>query len=197
MKKNRAKEQCSFNSVDTSLKKSVSDDIPVFLVVAIFILAASLFSSQRQFFQKNHSPVSSDTTEKYIWLTGSTEIHEGLYLFTEEQLENNFSGIGRLLKEEMAQEINPGVYAIQYNDHLARPVNLPPAVANIFFKPISINRADKNILISLPGIGPVLAEKIVQRRDQHGPFRSKDELLQIAGIGPKKYEVLFDHITLD
>jgi competence protein ComEA len=70
-------------------------------------------------------------------------------------------------------------------------------VANIFFQPIPINRADKDILTSLPGIGPVLAERIMQRRNQHGFFKSKDELLQVTGIGPKKFAALVDNITLD
>jgi competence protein ComEA len=196
MKKNRDKEECSFDSADKLLEKKSADDIFVFLVIAIFILAVSVFSSHRQFFQKNFTPAPSEATEEYVWLAGSPEMQEGLYLFTPEQLKNNFPGID-FLKEKTTQHKNPGVHAIQYNDHIAQPVNLPPAVANIFFQPIPINSADKNILVSLPGIGPVLAEKIVQRRNQHGPFRSKDELLLIAGIGPKKYKALFDHIILD
>jgi len=78
-----------------------------------------------------------------------------------------------------------------------QPVNLPPAVANIFFEPISINRAGKEILSTLPGIGPMLAERIVLRREAKGPFRSKDELLHISGIGPKKFARLVDTIILD
>ena len=70
-------------------------------------------------------------------------------------------------------------------------------MANIFLKPIPINRADKIILTSLPGIGPSLAERIVMRRNQQGPFRSKEELLQVTGIGPKKFAALVEHITID
>ena len=196
MKKNRDKEKCSLHSVDKLLKKRATD-IQVFLIMAVFIFAASFFSSHRQFFQKFYTPASTETTEKYVWLTGSTEIHEGLYLFAPEQLKSSFPGVSGVLNGEGVHLMPPLVYAIQYNGHQAQPVKLPPSVANIFFQPIPINRADKNILISLPGIGPVLAEKIVQRRNKHGPFRSKAELLQIAGIGPKKFEALFDHITLD
>ena len=147
--------------------------------------------------QKNIPGIPAETAEKYVWLTGSPEIHEGLYLFTAAQLENNFPGIDSLLAGEAVRDVNAPVDAIQYDAAAPRPVSLPPAVANIFFQPIPINRADKNILTSLPGIGPVLAEKIVQRRKQHGPFRSKDELLHIAGIGPKKFAALVERITLD
>ena len=196
MKKNKDKEKCSRHSVDKLLKKRATD-IQVFLIMAVFIFAASFFPSHRQFFQKSYTPASTETTEKYVWLTGSTEIHEGLYLFAPEQLKSSFPGVNGVLNGEGVHLMPSMVYAIQYNGHQAQPVKLPPSLANIFFQPIPINRADKNILTSLPGIGPVLAEKIVQRRNQHGPFRSKAELLQIAGIGPKKYEALFDHIILD
>jgi DNA uptake protein ComE-like DNA-binding protein len=147
--------------------------------------------------QKNISQTSTDSTEKYVWLTGSPERHEGLYLFTPEQLQKIFPKIGPQLTEQSARESNSSVYAIAYHGGKHQPMNLPPKVANIFFKPIPLNRADKNILTSLPGIGPVLAERIVLRRDQYGPFQSKDELLQIAGIGPKKYAGLVDRIILD
>jgi competence protein ComEA len=90
------------------------------------------------------------------------------------------------------------VFAIQYNDDdPPEAANLPPEVANIFFRPISLNRASKNILSTLPGIGPVLAEKIVQWRKENGPFRSLDELLQITGIGPGKLAHLVEHIFID
>jgi predicted flap endonuclease-1-like 5' DNA nuclease len=197
MKKSRDNEKSSLRSADHLPEKSSAENILVFLALAILILAASFFSSPRQFLQKNNAPPLPGTAEKYVWLSGSPEMHEGLYLFTPEQLENNFPEMGSLLAEGAAQDVNKVVYAIQSDSDIPQSVRLPPAVANIFFQPIPINRADKNILTSLPGIGPALAEKILQRRSQHGPFRSKDELLQIAGIGPKKYGALVDHITLD
>ncbi len=94
-------------------------------------------------------------------------------------------------------ENNTGVYAIQYESNKPGQGKLPPAIANIFFQPISINRAAKETLNALPGIGPVLAERIVLEREDRGPFRSNDELLHIKGLGPKKLARLIDYITLD
>lgn len=51
---------------------------------------------------------------------------------------------------------------------------------------IDINQADESRLESLPGIGPSLAAAIVEHREREGPFRSVDELLDVAGIGPAK-----------
>lgn len=52
--------------------------------------------------------------------------------------------------------------------------------------PVSLTSATVEQLDTLPGIGPVTAEKIVSYRAQHGPFRSVDELDAIAGIGPSR-----------
>jgi competence protein ComEA len=43
-------------------------------------------------------------------------------------------------------------------------------------------------LDALPGIGPVLARRIVEFRREHGPFRRVDELRAVRGVGPKLLE---------
>lgn len=48
---------------------------------------------------------------------------------------------------------------------------------------VNINRADATDLDSLPGIGPVLADRIVADREAHGPFVSVDDLGRVSGIG--------------
>lgn len=49
---------------------------------------------------------------------------------------------------------------------------------------VAVNRADVAELITLPGVGPRLAEAIVEERRRHGPFRSPDDLRRVRGIGP-------------
>ncbi|PDW02013.1 ComEA family DNA-binding protein [Candidatus Viridilinea mediisalina] len=55
---------------------------------------------------------------------------------------------------------------------------------------ININRASQAELQSLPGIGAVLAERIVTRRETQGPFGSIEELRSVSGIGDKLYAQL-------
>lgn len=55
---------------------------------------------------------------------------------------------------------------------------------------ININRASSEELEKLPGIGPALAERIVDYRAQTGPFQKGEDLLKVSGIGAKKYEDL-------
>jgi len=197
MKKNRPKEESSSDTAEQRPEKSSGENILVFLVLALVLLAASVFSGPHQFLPQNTPPAQPEVPEKYVWVPGSPGMPEGLYLLTPEQLENHFPGTGTLVSAGAVDETDSMVYSLQSKTEGPQSVRLPPAVANIFFQPIPINRADKDILTSLPGIGPVLAERIVQRRKQHGPFRSKDELLQVAGIGPKKFAGLVDHITLE
>ncbi len=51
---------------------------------------------------------------------------------------------------------------------------------------LDLNSATPQDLEALPGIGPVLARRIIQHREQHGPFKTLDDLLAVPGIGAKK-----------
>ncbi|MBW8795328.1 MAG: ComEA family DNA-binding protein [Streptomyces sp.] len=58
--------------------------------------------------------------------------------------------------------------------------------------PISLNTATVEQLDALPGVGPVLAQHILDFRTQHAGFRSVDELRQVKGIGDRRYSDLRD-----
>lgn len=62
--------------------------------------------------------------------------------------------------------------------------------------PLDINRATTRQLDGLPGIGPVLASRIVEYRQRKGGFRSVSELRAVSGIGEKRYSSLEDMITV-
>lgn len=62
---------------------------------------------------------------------------------------------------------------------------------------IPVNSADVYELDRLPGIGPTKAQAIVEYREEHGPFQSTDQLLEVSGIGEATLEGLLDYITLD
>lgn len=61
---------------------------------------------------------------------------------------------------------------------------------------ININTASLAELVTLPGIGPVKAQAIIDYRNQNGPFRAVDDLLKVSGIGPKTLETIRDKITV-
>lgn len=62
--------------------------------------------------------------------------------------------------------------------------------------PISINQAEKEAFMALPGIGEVLAARIIAYRDENGSFSSLEELLNVEGIGKKRLEEIMDLITI-
>jgi comEA protein len=62
---------------------------------------------------------------------------------------------------------------------------------------VNINTATAAELDELPGIGAVLAERIVAYREEHGSFQSKEELMEVSGIGEGKYSELMDLITVE
>ena len=62
---------------------------------------------------------------------------------------------------------------------------------------ININVADEEALQTLPGIGEVLAERIVEYRAEHGPFASVDELDNVYGIGEGKLASIRPFLTAD
>lgn len=61
---------------------------------------------------------------------------------------------------------------------------------------ISLNSATESDFESLPGVGPVLANRILNWRIQHGPFSSIEDLQSIPGIGPKVFANLSSYVTL-
>lgn len=119
-------------------------------------------------------------------------IYEVSFYTTLEELINYAGGP---LKEANTEFIN-------YNENLEAN-----KVYNILFKTIeveeekeetliNINKASVNELMTLPGLGEVKAKEIVDYREKNGPFKNKEALLLVKGIGEKIYENLKDKITI-
>ena len=196
MKKNRFSEPGLLCSAHINLQQRPPVNIPVFLVFALCLLAFSVFPALYTS-QRNNAPTSPVITRDFVWITGAAGLKKGVYLLTPEELEKTLQGQLSLMNESIQPGYAPAVTAVDLSSGKIDPAVLPPEVANIFFLPIPINRAQKATLGSLPGVGPVLAERILQRRKDQGPFKTKNELLQITGIGPGKLAQLADYIIID
>lgn len=72
----------------------------------------------------------------------------------------------------------------------------PGAGAAAGTAPISLNAATVEQLDQLDGIGPATAQKILDWRKEHGGFGSVDDLRQISGIGPKRFESLKEKVRM-
>jgi competence protein ComEA len=108
---------------------------------------------------------------------------------------------------------NPGIYPFYAGDsledilraaggvadnadlsHVELSVATEGAVAE--FQKININTADAWLLAALPGIGDVRAQAIIAYRQQNGPFRDINELLNVQGIGSVTLDNIRDLITV-
>ncbi len=72
-----------------------------------------------------------------------------------------------------------------------------PARATLSPGCVDINTATFEQLTSLPGIGPVTAEKILRFRNESGPFERAEDLLEVKGIGPKKLARIRPYLRVD
>jgi competence protein ComEA len=61
---------------------------------------------------------------------------------------------------------------------------------------LNVNTASESELVALPGVGPGLARRIVEYRTANGPFQSVDDLQNVSGIGPSKFERMAPYIRL-
>lgn len=61
---------------------------------------------------------------------------------------------------------------------------------------VNINEAKQEDFEQLPGIGPSIAKKIVEYREQNGKFTSIDELQEVKGIGEAKFENIKEYVTV-
>jgi len=84
--------------------------------------------------------------------------------------------------------------AVAFRERAAQVGQLAEELAH---RPLDINTATRVELESLPGIGPVLAQRIIDYRERHGPFASVEAIDNVPGIGPKRLEAMREHITVD
>ncbi len=82
---------------------------------------------------------------------------------------------------------NPGPKSTEHHRKAKKKVSFP----------LNINTASADELCAIKGVGPKLAEKIVERRNASGPFKGPSDLKKVHGIGKKKLENMLQSIIFD
>ncbi len=95
-------------------------------------------------------------------------------------------------KEATSQAQHEQSIAIQV-PAMSPVATVPPAKA---ISKVNLNRASADELQVLPGIGPVLAQRMVDWRKAHGRYRTVDDLQEVKGIGKKRLEQLRPLVTV-
>lgn len=84
-------------------------------------------------------------------------------------------------------------------EEMSSPEELPqpPQGDRVLDPRVNVNIASEELLVTLPGIGPVLAQRIIAYREEYGHFTAVEDLLQVSGIGEKKLAALEDLVRVE
>ncbi|MCL2136568.1 MAG: helix-hairpin-helix domain-containing protein [Coriobacteriia bacterium] len=126
-----------------------------------------------------------DGTHLYIPSQSDIEALRSQGLVPEQQLMNGFDW------NDTSSQANQSLNGASEQGHTSIPND--SGQASVF--PIDINSADQTALQTVPGIGPVTAQRIIDYRTQHGRFNSLEDLLLISGIGEKRLADFRPYLT--
>jgi competence protein ComEA len=79
---------------------------------------------------------------------------------------------------------------------LEQGANEAPSTQTAALGVVNLNSATEEELVRLPGIGPAKAQAILHMREQRGPFKKVEDLMQVRGIGRKTFRKLQPMLTL-
>jgi competence protein ComEA len=145
-------------------------------------------------------------TEKpiIVYITGAVP-RAGVYALPQgARVQDAISAAGGFLAEAEKSQINLAALLedgekldIPYIEGALPVLATPgPTVVAVTTELININTASAAELDSLPSIGPTLAQRVIDYREQHGPFINTEDIINVPGIGTGNYERFKDLITV-
>ena len=139
--------------------------------------------------------------EVYVHVLGRVS-HPGLYVLEQgTRVADALAAAGGTLDDADLQAVNLARLLSDGEQIVVPQVGAAPAPGSVAPGSdgdgvIDLNSADQTALETLPRIGPALAERIIQWRDDNGRFASVDDLLAVPGIGEKLLEGLRDKVRV-
>lgn len=112
--------------------------------------------------------------------------------------------IGRRLLDPLAElvKIDPKSIGVGQYQHDVNQTKLKESLDNVVVScvnqvGVNVNTASKHLLMYVSGLGPTLAQNIVNYRKEHGPFGSRDELKNVPRMGEKAFEQCAGFLRID
>jgi comEA protein len=175
MKFNKLKRKAFFWVEKLQISKTERIGVVLLLVIIIVLLLSSLFL-QRTF---------NFNQQEYDQVLAEFEKRSALIQQEEKQLAEKYIP---------QPTVNTPAETIEKQEKVSEMAE--PENEEVAPKIVNINTANEQLLQTLDGIGPAYAKRIVEYRDANGPFSSKDELINIKGIGEKRLDNIRPYITL-
>jgi competence protein ComEA len=159
-------------------------------LVWLGILGILLVAAAMKFLLPVNSPANMELTQEnreiVVYITGAVK-NSGLYALPLDSRLDDVLKLAVLVADADQELLNPA-QRLKDGQKIIVPYNSSGKV--------NINNAGLAELDTIPGIGPVLAQRIIDYREQNGLFSSPEEIQNVSGIGPKTYEKMADYITI-
>lgn len=154
--------------------------------------------------------ITTETSEAHwvVYVTGAVA-HPGVYKVSSDSRINDalikaggFSDLADPERINLASKIEDGMHIkIPSREELDIRVfyeeeTPPKAYTQTTTRKVCLNTASTLELQRLPGVGPQLAQTIVDYRNANGPFRNIRELTKVRGVGPKRFETLKNLVSI-
>lgn len=165
----------------------------IYLLLLCCILIYLLGTNHNVLNTKSKHDIPDNTSIKIIQIKTPGELTLTYYL-----TDNNLAKIQQLLKIPLAEIINGTKYYISPgtdNIYSIEPISGYHGIS-LGLK-ININKANLKDLTALPGVGVVTAENIIRYRIHNGNFERANDLLNVYGIGYRKFTKIEDLITVE
>lgn len=140
------------------------------------------------------APTEATPAEVIVYISGAVAHPDVYRLPAAARVKDAVLAAGGLLPEADHEAVNLAA-PLQDADHIhiprrgeAAPAQAPQAASGGTERRIDLNTAGTAELEDLPGVGKTLAERIVARREEQGPYRSVEDLREVTGIGAKLFE---------
>lgn len=185
------------------------------VMLAVLIVIGSFYSFWRksavpetistETVTKTDSPRKEPATDLVVYISGAVnkpgvfKMPSGARVFDVVAMAGGLAPEADTAKVNLAQSVKDGMH-IHIEGKVLPVSGERPAIAGTARgkenNTVNINYADKSQLDTLPGVGPALAERIIEYRQANGGFKDVDELRNVPGIGASKFEKLKEKISI-